>query len=97
MQPAEHVTIAVAGQNKPHVDFQVSRYDDFFWTIKPVFKKAKAAVAMELGLDDRPAQDLGIQEFGIVRGCIKSNALLNALRPRGFSILYHGPAGPITL
>jgi hypothetical protein len=92
MQSTAQAAATAAGQSDRHIDFQVLRNDEAFWTIRPVSEKAKAAAAAELGLGDRSAQDLGI-----VVGYIRSNALLHGLRSRGFSILYHGPAGPITL
>jgi hypothetical protein len=92
MRSTHQMKVATSEQTDRHIDFQVSRNDEAFWTIRPVSEKAKATAAAELGLDDRSGQELGI-----VVGYIRSNALLHGLRSRGFSILYHGPTGPITL
>jgi hypothetical protein len=85
-------TAAAIGQNDRHVEFQVSRNADAFRTIRPVSDKAKGVSVAEFGLDSRSAHDLGIvaKYFG-------SNAKVQGRRSRGFSILCHGPAGPITL
>jgi hypothetical protein len=71
-------------QDWPPIDFHVSRMDPAHWTITPVSRKAKAA-AIDLIPHDLPLQRA------------ESNALLLALRAHAFSILYHGPAGPIRL
>lgn len=71
-------------QDRPPIDSYVSRRDPAHWTVTPVSKKAKAA-AIDLIPHDLPLQHA------------ESNALLLALRAHGFSILYHGPAGPIRL
>ena len=92
MRPAEMKAAEPTRAAKPHVDFQVTRNDEAHWTIQAVSEKAKAIAAKEFGLDSRCPQDLGI-----IVSYVRSNALLHALRSRGYSILYIGPAGPITL
>jgi len=92
MRTADQTAHVTAAHAKPQVDFQVSRNNEAYWTIKPVSEKAKEAAVREFGLDGAAPQD-----SGIVVGYVKSNALLHGLRSRGFSILYYGPTGPITL
>ncbi|MCB5175404.1 MULTISPECIES: hypothetical protein [Microvirga] len=87
-QPAR----AAAGRSGLEIDFQVSRSTETLWTIEPVSQKAKLIAAAEFGLAETSPQ-----KPGLVAGHVRSNALLHALRSRGFSILYNGPAGPITL
>lgn len=92
MRPAQKTAAAPLHAAKPHVDFQITRNDEAHWTIRPVSEKGKAIAAKEFGMDSRCPQDLGI-----IVGYVRSNALLHSLRSRGYSILYLGPAGPITL
>ncbi|MBF9231770.1 hypothetical protein [Microvirga alba] len=92
MLSAGHVAHPATWQTKPPVDFQVTRNDGAYWTIRAVSEKAKATALREFGLDAKTQKDPCI-----VVGYVKSNALLLSLRSRGFSILYLGPAGPISL
>jgi hypothetical protein len=92
MKVDDRTAKAASGRSRPPVDFQVSRKDEMHWTIQPVSEKARALAAAEFGLDGGSPRD-----GTLVAGYVKSNALLHALRSRGFSILYDGPAGPITL
>ena len=92
MQSVENTAAVPLHAAKLHTDFQVTRNDETHWTIQPVSDKGKAIAEKEFGLDSRFPQDLGI-----IVSYVRSNAVLHSLRSRGFSILYIGPAGPITL
>ena len=91
MTASDQAAASVAEQGRAPIDFRVSRKDQAHWTIEPV-----SAVAREAAAILTTAYDTG-QGHSIVAAHARSNALLLALRARGFSIVYHGPAGPITL
>lgn len=92
MRSVEIAAAELSRTAKTHVDFQVTRNDEAHWTIQALSEKGRAIAAKEFGLDSRCPQDLGI-----IVSYVRSNALLHSLRSRGYSILYIGPAGPITL
>lgn len=87
-----HATQPAPRPQRPPVDFHVTRNDGSRWTIRAVSERAKVAALREFALDTPPQE-----EPCLVVGYVKSNAVLQSLRSRGFSILYMGPAGPIHL